>query len=259
MFVRRTFSVFGIVSLTVGIALMVVVGFLLAEDYEKILNGERVEGVVVEAGDNEKPTVEFRTKDGRRIRVEGTISASPTPYRVGERIGVFYDPAQPEKALIDSFLERWFLPLLFGGFATVFTLVGLGFTLVSLRRRRRQRRLMRSGARAQGIVAGFEQNRFTKINGRRPWHVIVDWTDPKGQPRRERSEMLREDPTRSFKIGDTVAVLSDPEDMNLFWIDLHGRSKAASASFGGTSGNVSTGVNIGGMGKSGTNPVVRRR
>jgi hypothetical protein len=29
--------------------------------------------------------------------------------------------------------------------------------------------------------------------------------------------------------------------------------------FGGTSGNVSTGVNVGGLGKSGTNPVVRRR
>lgn len=259
MFARRAFSILAIVFLANGLGLLVAVGIMIFGDCEKIWNGERVEGVVVQARDNEKPTVEFRTKDGRRMLVEGAISASPTPYEVGERIGVFYDPANPTGALIDSFLERWFLPLIFGGFATIFTLVGFGFMLAVLRRRRQQNRLMRSGMRAQGIVAGFEQNRFTKINGRRPWHVIVDWTDPKGQPRRERSEMLREDPARIFKVGDTVAVLADPANAKLFWIDLDGRSKGMQTGFGGTSGNVSTGVNVGGLGKSGTNPVVRRR
>lgn len=255
---RRISTLFGAVSLLVGLALLAAVAIVTVNSLDRA-DGIRVEGVVVEANDNQKPVVEFRTREGQRIRIEGGISASPTPYRVGERIGVFYDPADPSEALIDSFLERWFLSLLFGGFATVFTLVGLGFTVAGLRRRRRQNRLMRSGMRIEGVVAGFEQSRFAKVNGRRSWHVIVDWTDPKGRRRRERSAMRREDPARNFKIGDRIVVLTDPDDTTLFWIDLEGRSATSPAGFGGTSANISTGRNDGMLGKTGANPIVRRR
>ena len=38
-----------------------------------------VEGVVIEARDNQAPVVEFRTREGQRVRNERGISASPTP------------------------------------------------------------------------------------------------------------------------------------------------------------------------------------
>jgi len=256
---RPTFTIVGIVFLIAGIGLAIFIGAYLVNDYDKVLNGERAEAVVLQARDGAKPILEFRTGRGERIRIEGKISSSPSPYEVGERIGVFYDPAEPTEALIDTFIERWFMPLLFGGFGLVF--IAVGSTLFNLARRsgRRLARLLRDGRRVEGRVAAFEVNQFTKINGRRPWHVLVDWTDAQGRSRRERSEMLREDPAKRFKIGDTVAVLVDPANPKLFWIDLDGRSKNVQTGFGGTSGNVSTGLNVGGMGKSGTNPVVRRR
>ena len=131
---RGIFTLFGTVFLLVGLAMLVVVAIVTVNSLNKA-GGIRVEGVVIEARDNQKPVVEFRTREGQRVRVEGSISASPTPYRVGERIGVFYDPADPSAAMIDSFLERWFTSVLFGGFAAVFSLIGAGFTIAALRRR----------------------------------------------------------------------------------------------------------------------------
>lgn len=256
---RPVFTIVGLVFLIAGIGLAIFVGAYLVNDYDKVLNGERAEAVVLQARDGTKPILEFRTRRGEPIRIEGKISSSPSPYDVGERVSVFYDPADPADALIDTFIERWFMPLLFGGFGLVFIAVGSILFTLARRSSRRLVRLLRQGQRLEGRVAAFEVNQFTKINGRRPWHVLVDWTDAKGQPRRERSEMLREDPAKRFKIGDTVTVLADPANPKLFWIDLDGRSKSVQTGFGGTSGNVSTGVNVGGLGKSGTNPVVRRR
>lgn len=256
---RLTFTIVGIVFLLAGIGMAIFVGAYVVDGYDKVLNGERAEAVVLQARDGAKPILEFRTGRGERIRIEGKISSSPSPYEVGERVSVFYDPDEPAEALIDTFIERWFMALLFGGFSLVF--IAVGGTLFSIARRssRRLARLMREGLRVEGRVAAFEVNQFTKINGRRPWHVVVEWTDAKGQPRRERSEMLREDPAKRFKLGDTVVVLTDPANAKSFWIDLEGRSKASSTSFGGTSANITTSKRSGVFGKIGNDSIVRRR
>jgi hypothetical protein len=250
---RGFFTLFAIVFLLVGVGLLIAVGFVTANGLEKASSGSRVEGIVVEANDNQKPIVEFRTRDGQRLRVEGSISASPTPYRVGERIGVFYDPANPSDALIDSFIERWFLTLLLGGFATVFTAIGLGFTVAALRRRSRRIRLIKTGQRFDGHIVGFEQNRFTKINGRRPWQVLVTWTDAQGMAHSTHSEMQREDPAQRFKTGERVTVIADAGNPNDSWVDLF--SEAAGFGRPATTASDLAGSK---MGKTSTPPVIRR-
>lgn len=255
---RKTFTILGIVFLIAGFGMAVFVGAYLVNDYDKVLNGARAEAVVLQARDGGKPILEFRTGRGERVRIEGKISSSPSPYKVGERVGVFYDAADPSEALIDTFIERWFVPLLFGGFGTIF--LAVGGTLFGLARRsgRRMARLMREGQRLEGRIAGFAEDRYTKINGRHPWRVLVDWTDAKGVMHRSRSEMMREDPSQRFKPGDRVTVLADANDPNVFWIDLFGQSTPAAGiaapsatSFGGKKAT-SFGKN------TGNTPVIRR-
>jgi hypothetical protein len=250
---RGFFNLFAIVFLLVGAGLLIAVGFVTADSLEKTSSGIRVEGVVVEANDNQKPIVEFRTREGQRLRVEGSISASPTPYRVGEPIGVFYDPANPSDALIDSFIERWFLTLLFGGFATAFAAIGIGFAIAAFRRHSRRTRLIKTGQRFDGHIVGFEQNRFTKINGKRPWQVLVTWTDAQGMAHSTHSEMQREDPAHRFKIGDRVTVIAEAGNPDKSWVDLFGEA----AGFGKPA---TTASDLAGskMGKTSTPPVVRR-
>lgn len=251
---RPTFVILGVVFLIAGIGLAIFVGAYVASDYDKIINGERADAAVIQAHDNGKPILEFRTARGQRIRIEGKISVSPSPYRVGERIAVFFDPAEPEEALIDAFAERWFLPLLFGGFGTIFLVVGGVMFSLARRGSRRMARLQRDGLRVDGRIAGFEISKFAKINGRRLWHVLVDWTDASGVTHRSRSEMLRDDPSQRFRVGDRVTVLVDPANPAISWVDLVGHGSGVArqgvAVGAATSGN---------FGKTSVKPVVRRR
>lgn len=114
---------------------------LVVDDFDMREAAQRTEGIVVAAPDGGVPVVRFRTGEGQVFQVSGAISASPTPYEVGERIGIHYDAANPQEARIDSFIERWFLPLLLGGLGGVAALVGLGLLSAWWRHRRRLDRL----------------------------------------------------------------------------------------------------------------------
>lgn len=99
--------------------------------------GMRTSGTVVEnrelqdsEGRSYTPIVEFQA-DGRAIRFEGQNSSDPPAYRVGQRVEVIYDPAQPERARIYRFSELWLAPLLLTLVAVV---GGLLSTLWLLRR-----------------------------------------------------------------------------------------------------------------------------
>lgn len=122
--------------LLVGIGLLIGVGVKVSDDRALIERAQYVIGVVVAAPDNGVPIVELRYGAGRTARVEGAISTSPSPYDVGERIGVYFDPATGE-SLIDSFVERWFLILLLGGFGLVASTIGAAFAIGAIRHRRR--------------------------------------------------------------------------------------------------------------------------
>lgn len=83
-------------------------------------SGEKVEGTVVrlnEQSDSEGgcctyvPIVEFEA-GGRAYSFEGGTASDPPAYRVGERVPVIYDPADPQTAQMDKWSERWLFPIL---------------------------------------------------------------------------------------------------------------------------------------------------
>lgn len=121
--------------LLVGIGLLIGVGVKVSQDSALIERAQYLTGVVVAAPDNGVPVVEARDDAGRAVRVEGAISTSPSPYDVGERLGVYFDPATGE-GLIDSFVERWFVILLLGGFGLVASTIGAVFGASAIRNRR---------------------------------------------------------------------------------------------------------------------------
>jgi hypothetical protein len=68
------------------------------------------------------PVVEYRV-NGRVLRVTGTVGASTPRHPVGAVVPVFYAPQQPAEAVVGTWEENWFLPLLFGVFAVTGWLV----------------------------------------------------------------------------------------------------------------------------------------
>lgn len=71
------------------------------------------------------PEVRFIARDGRSYTVRGTVYSNPPAHKVGDRVDVQYDPANPADARINDFLNTWFLPLLLGGLGCLFGLIGV--------------------------------------------------------------------------------------------------------------------------------------
>jgi hypothetical protein len=57
------------------------------------------------------PVVEFQVKEQTYV-FESDSASYPPAYEVGESVEVLYDPADPNKAQINKFGERWFFPMI---------------------------------------------------------------------------------------------------------------------------------------------------
>lgn len=74
------------------------------------------------------PVVEFTTALGQPVRFESDLGTMPASHQVGQSIAVRYDPAEPQKAEVDSATSRWFVP----GCTIIMGLGFLGMGLVFL-------------------------------------------------------------------------------------------------------------------------------
>lgn len=76
-----------------------------------------------------RPTFEY-TFQGKTYTHESSTSSSSPEYEVDELVDVLVDPEEPQEILIDSFWERWFLPILLGFMGTMFG--GMGYLVFRL-------------------------------------------------------------------------------------------------------------------------------
>ena len=81
-------------------------------------NGVTTEGIVVAMEESNtdgsstwSPVVEFRV-DGQPRQFDGGISSNPPQYKVGDRVTVRHDRTDPSRVQIDSWAERWLMPIL---------------------------------------------------------------------------------------------------------------------------------------------------
>jgi hypothetical protein len=100
-------------------------------------NGIKTEGVILmyelrgTKTQNKKdmffvPIVRFQTATGRVFEVEGRIdnkSALQKLCKSGAKVEIIYDPQNPKRAVINTFAELWFVPLLAW-------FIGVGFIIV---------------------------------------------------------------------------------------------------------------------------------
>lgn len=69
-------------------------------------------------------TTRFQTADGRIVDYTPKVWTSTNNYRVGENVPVYYDPQQPEKAVVGRFYNLWFLHFVSGIVGGLFLLGG---------------------------------------------------------------------------------------------------------------------------------------
>jgi hypothetical protein len=172
-----------------------------------LLGASQTEGQVidVQAG---LPSVQIVLPTGART-VRGSISSEPPSLMVGERVPVYFRADGGGDAIIGSFLELWFIPVLLMAIAIPFAAIGTGSVLFVARRDRRDRELRANGRKLEAKVVAVEPS-VLRIN-RRPAKVLVATAQDKaGQTLTFRSDaMLLED---SAWLGKAVTVYVDPRD-----------------------------------------------
>jgi len=58
------------------------------------------------------PVVEFTTVTGEKIRFTSEFGSRPAGHDVGQSVNVRYEAADPQKAEIESTMNRWLVPLI---------------------------------------------------------------------------------------------------------------------------------------------------
>ncbi|HZP67461.1 MAG TPA: DUF3592 domain-containing protein [Rudaea sp.] len=165
------------------------------------------------------PLVEFTTPDGARVHMTGSTGSNPAAYARGDHVHVLYDPANPERARIDSFMEQSLGPAILGGLGLVFALIGGGVVGAQIRRRKVRSWLAQNGMRVQARFEGVALDTSYAVNGRNPWRINCQWQHPVTQKVYIfRSDPIWFDPAPYVK-RDALDVTVNADDPRQYLVD----------------------------------------
>lgn len=133
----------GLLFAGIGSGLLVVAAQFINADRAIAGAGRQAQGIVVDIVGARgyrgriayQPIVSFTDHTGQQRYFTSQVSSNPPAYEKGESVAVLYDPARPDKAMIDSFIDRHLGSLIFGVMGTIFAVLGAG-ALIGLVRQR---------------------------------------------------------------------------------------------------------------------------
>ncbi len=173
------------------------------------------------------PVVQFRAENGVAVTFRSSVGSNPPSYRVGEPVGVYYNPANPQDARVNSFFSLWGMVLILSALGAVFFLVGAGIFAFSLVSKRRRAWLQRNGQSVNTELQSVFLDESYKVNGRSPYRVLSQWKNPRtGEMHVFKSEAIWYDPAQSIT-SKNINVLIDPDNPKKYFMDLSFLPKSA--------------------------------
>jgi hypothetical protein len=114
------FAALGTILLVVGLGMGV-------QSARFAAGAHRAKGTVIKlvSGDDNSTAPLVRYQVGTKsYESQGSLFTSPPAYSVGQEVTVLYRPDQPDAGRIDTFVDRWLLPLALGGVGSIFAVIG---------------------------------------------------------------------------------------------------------------------------------------
>lgn len=200
-------------------ALIFVIGIILAINSLKFINGaDEVRGLVTYADNGTDVTYTYNGKE-----YESHSSVYSSGIREGDRVKIYVDRENPRRIEI---AEVIFLPtLILCIIGLPFLLVGIGFMIALVRSGNKKKKLMANGKKLYTEVTGGSQNFNYTVNGRHPYKLECQYTDPyTGAVYLYSSGNVWIDP--NLYIGRQVAVYVDPADFSKYYVDVDSLNEA---------------------------------
>jgi hypothetical protein len=76
------------------------------------------------------PVVEYALPSGETIRFTSEFGSRPAGHRVGQSVNVRYDPADPQKAEIESTVSLWLVPLILAFMGVIACCLAMAFLVI---------------------------------------------------------------------------------------------------------------------------------
>ncbi|MFX1708965.1 DUF3592 domain-containing protein [Chitinophaga sp. CC14] len=218
--VSLTFNIF------LGIGLLMVAGASVIYYNIRQFNASAVKtsGTVVDLIAKGKrsyaPVVTYYDEAGVKHRYISSVSSNPAGYEIGERVGMYYDPKNPDDATIAGWRE-YFGVIIVGGLGLVFSLIGLGYYIVRKVSHSRSDQLKQSGLLVQADFDLVDTNRFVHVNNRHPFFIRCHWKDPlTGESRHFKSGFIWSDPTPAIGPDKKIDVYIDRNNPRRYYVDI---------------------------------------
>ncbi|MFN0037152.1 MAG: DUF3592 domain-containing protein [Saprospiraceae bacterium] len=162
------------------------------------------------------PIVEFRDSNGDIAVYNSNSYTNVDPYRVGDRVTLWYAPSNPEwDVVLEGSNLEIYLPFLF-----LFTHGGIGIGgLVWFERKRRLRKwLMEQGQEVNARFVCVDANRGKSTT----YTLVCEWKDPfTGIIYEFKSDSLSKNPENFVSPkSESLRVLIDPANPKRYWVDM---------------------------------------
>jgi hypothetical protein len=109
----------------IGLGFIGITGILYYLEHQTIKNSDITKGVVVDfrTGDEggSAPVISYEMDSKKKLYYSNTYS-SPPAYEMNEEVSLFVNRSDPDDVIVDTFMDRWFLMVLFGGIGSFFIL-----------------------------------------------------------------------------------------------------------------------------------------
>ncbi len=225
----KVLKIISVLFSTIGLGMLAVSVFIFSNTSSFIGRAVEADGEVIDldrsrssssSSTTYRPVVAFTAATGKRVEFTSSVGSSPPSHRVGERVKVLYQPADPQSARLKSFFHLWFGFLIVFALGLVFAAIGLTMIFVRARGRKRSAWLHRHGRRVKTAYKGVELNQSLRVNGRSPYQIISQSPDPASNTVRVfESENIWFDPSEYIKT-ETIDVLVDPNDPKKYVMDI---------------------------------------
>jgi hypothetical protein len=70
------------------------------------------------------PVFSFTDREDNRHEIRSSIGANPSPYAIGDRVEVYYDPDHPQHNKLDRFVSLWLGPVLPAAIGLILVVIG---------------------------------------------------------------------------------------------------------------------------------------
>jgi len=217
----------------VGVVLLAITLWVYSREQAFVAGASHVTGTVVDlsrgsgssGGSVYYPVFAFRTDRGDSVQVRANAGSNPPSWRVGDRVEVLYDPADPQAARMAGFFHLHIGSFVFGILAVVFGAIGGIWLYVAGRAAAIAAEVRATGNRIQAKVVEIERRTNIRVNQRHPFRIIaqgevgeVGRGGKGGEVVLYRSANIWFDPTPY--VGETVTVFVDRNDPRRHVVDL---------------------------------------